>query len=280
MRTLKVACVQNCATPDVEESATSALALSRRAIACGAQLVCLPEFFAGLRGENGAFYPAAFEEPAHPVLAAFREAARKSGIWFLLGSLGVRTSSGLVNNRAYVIDGSGAVVARYDKIHLFDVALDAGRIYRESTTIEPGAQAVVAPTPWGGLGLSICYDLRFAALYRALAKGGASLLAVPAAFTKVTGEAHWHVLNRARAIETGSFVISPCQYGRIQGGGECFGHSLIVDPWGRVLAEGGEDEAVVMAELDLGQVERARRQVPALKHDRPIVAPARVAAAE
>lgn len=169
-----------------------------------------------------------------------------------------------------MIDATGGVVAQYDKIHLFDVDLGPGKVYRESATIAPGAAAVVAETPWGGVGLSICYDLRFAALYRALAQAGAGILAIPAAFTKTTGEAHWHVLSRARAIENGSFVVAPCQVGTFPGGAESYGHSLIVDPWGRVLADGGDLVGIVAATIDLDEVARVRGRIPSLRHDCPI----------
>ncbi|MGI9513352.1 MAG: carbon-nitrogen hydrolase family protein, partial [Anderseniella sp.] len=194
-------------------------------------------------------------------------AARKLGVWFLLGSIGVQNTDGRISNRSYMISPEGEVTARYDKIHMFDVDLEAGS-YRESATISPGDRAIVADTPWARIGLSICYDLRFASLYRQLAKAGAQVLATPAAFTKVTGKAHWHVLQRARAIENGCFVIAPCQYGKISGGGECFGHSLIIDPWGEVLADAGEGEGYIVATLDLARVEAARTRIPALQHDR------------
>ena len=263
------ACVQNNATPDVDFNIETALRLAKQAAEAGADLICTPEYFSGLRTENGFFHPAAFAEAEHPVLPAFAAAAREWNVWFLLGSLGVRSPDGRIFNRAYVIGSDGGIVARYDKIHMFDVVLDSGP-YTESATIAPGDRAVVAPTPWGGLGLSICYDLRFAALYRRLAQNGATVLAAPAAFTKVTGEAHWHILNRARAIEHGCYMVSPCQYGGIEGGGACFGHSLIVDPWGAVLADGGDGEGVVLAEIDPARAAEARGKIPALDHDRPI----------
>ena len=263
------ACVQNNATPDVDFNIATALRLACEAADAGARLICMPEYFSGLRTEGRLFHPAAFAEQDHPALPAFAGAARDWKAWFLLGSLGIRNPDGRISNRAYVIDDAGGIVARYDKIHLFDVELDTGPI-TESATIAPGDRAVVAPTPWGGLGLSICYDLRFAPLYRRLAQSGATMLAAASAFTRVTGEAHWHVLNRARAIEHGCYMISPCQYGEVAGGGACFGHSLIVDPWGAVLADGGDGEGVALAEIDPAKVAEARRRIPALDHDRPI----------
>ena len=275
------ACIQNNATPDVDFNIETTLRLAREAAEAGAGLICTPEYFSGLRTENGLFHPAAFAEAEHPVLPAFARAARDWKVWFLLGSLGVLNRDGRISNRSYVLDSEGGIVARYNKIHMFDVVLDSGPL-TESATIAPGDRSVVAQTPWGGLGLSICYDLRFAPLYRQLAHNGATMLAAPAAFTKVTGEAHWHVLNRARAIEHGCYMISPCQYGEIEGGGACFGHSLIVDPWGAVLADGGDGEGIALAEIDLARVAEARRKIPALDHDRPITpeAPPAAIAAE
>lgn len=187
----------------------------------------------------------------------------------MLGSIGVLNDDGRISNRSYLTNPDGGLVAKYNKIHMFDVNLDGGS-YRESSTISPGDQVIVADTPWARIGLTICYDLRFAALYRRLAMAGAEVLATPAAFTKVTGEAHWHVLQRARAIENGCFVIAPCQYGKISGGGECYGHSLIIDPWGKVLADAGDGEGYIVATLDLSEVAAARKRIPALQHDRTI----------
>jgi predicted amidohydrolase len=268
-RKLTVACIQNCATPDVRHNIETTLRLAGAAAADGARLIVTPEYFSGLETRDGLFLPGAYAEADHPVLPAFSEAARKLGVWFLLGSIGVLNDDGRISNRSYLINAAGELVAQYDKIHMFDVDLDGGS-YRESATISPGHQAIVADTPWARIGLSICYDLRFAALYRQLAMMGAEVLATPAAFTKVTGEAHWHVLQRARAIENGCFVIAPCQYGGISGGGECYGHSLIIDPWGKVLADAGDGEGYIVVTLDLDEVAAARNRIPSLQHDRPI----------
>ncbi len=265
----KAACIQNCAVPDVDRNIDTTVRLTREAAAAGAQLIALPEYFSGLETRDGKIFPASFAEADHPVIPAFAAEAKSLGAWILLGSLGVKAADGRINNRGYLIDPSGQISARYNKIHMFDVDLDADKVYRESATIAPGNEAVVADTAWGGLGLSICYDLRFAHLYRSLAKSGARILAVPAAFTKVTGEAHWHVLNRARAIENGAYVIAPCQHGTLDGGAQCYGHSLIIDPWGRVLADGGDEEGFIIASLDMAEVDSARQRVPALTHDRP-----------
>jgi deaminated glutathione amidase len=265
----KIACVQNCAVAEVERNIDIAARLTRAAIERGAAIVCLPEYFSGVALKDGLLHPAAFEEARHPVLQAFADLARERRTWLLLGSLGVLAADGRIFNRGYLLDPQGTVAARYDKIHMFDVELTQGAPLRESATIVPGDCAVLADTGFCTMGLTICYDLRFPHLYRRLAQAGAEVLAVPAAFTKVTGEAHWHVLNRARAIENGCYVVAPCQYGTLPGGAACFGHSLIVDPWGSVLADGGDAEGIVLADVDLAEVGRARSRIPALDHDRP-----------
>jgi predicted amidohydrolase len=266
--TLKVACVQNNASGTHADNIAKAMAHVAEAARQGAELVALPEYYSGFGAKDGVLDLPAFPEAKHEGLSAAREVAKRHKLWLLLGSIAIRLEDGRLANRGFMIDPQGRVSARYDKIHLFDVDLGPGKVYRESHVIRPGSEAVVAQTPWGGLGMTICYDLRFAALYRALAQAGAGILAVPAAFTKLTGEAHWHVLNRARAIEHGAFVIAPCQHGRFPGGAEAYGHSLIIDPWGRVLADGGEGEGIAMATLELGEIAKARSRIPALTHDR------------
>ena len=278
-----VALVQNNASGAHADNIEAALKLMREGAGRGAELIALPEYVSGFGSDAaGELDLPVFLEREHPALAAFASEAQRLGVFVHVGSLAIRRPDGRTVNRGFVLDNSGAIIARYDKIHLFDVDLGPGKIYRESNVIAPGDAAVVAPTPWGGLGMSICYDLRFAALYRALAQGGAGILAVPAAFTKTTGEVHWHTLMRARAIETGSFVVAPCQFGSFPGGGQAYGHSLIVDPWGKVLADGGEGPGIVSATLDLGDVARARGRIPALQRDRPfrLVGQAAVRAAE
>jgi predicted amidohydrolase len=279
-RSLKVACIQNSATPDVENDIAACLRLVDRAAGAGATLIALPEYCVGLDTRNGLLHPAAFAESDHPAIPAFASAARSHAAWLLIGSIGVKSSDGRTFNRSILLDPSGRIVARYDKLHLFDVDLGDGKIYRESATIAPGAEAVLAPCAGSLMGLSVCYDLRFPELYRGYAQAGAEMLAIPAAFTRITGEAHWHVLNRARAIENGSFVIAPCQYGTLAGGAECFGHSLIIDPWGRILADGGNEENIVFADIDLDLVTETRRRIPSLKHDRPFTLEAPLKAAE
>jgi predicted amidohydrolase len=266
--TLRAACIQSSALPETEANVALTLPLVRRAAQEGAELIALPEYFSSWRAMGAAVDPDVFAEAEHPALAACRQEAERLERWLLLGSMAVRAPGGKILNRSYLIDAGGRIAARYDKIHLFDVDLDPSRVYRESAAIEPGSRAVVAGTPWGGIGLSICYDLRFPGLYRALAQGGASILAIPAAFTRTTGEAHWHILNRARAIENGAFVLAPCQTGDLKGGGAAYGHSLIIDPWGKVLADGGLAEGFIIADLDLEEVSRVRGRIPSLRHDR------------
>ena len=207
-------------------------------------------------------WPRSSPEENDASLATFRELARKLAIYLHIGSLAVKVSPDKAANRSFLIDPRGEIVARYDKIHMFDVDLAGGESYRESRSYRPGELAVVHDLPWGRLGLTICYDLRFPALYRALAEAGASFLAIPSAFTRQTGEAHWHVLMRARAIENGCFVFAAAQGGKHENGRETFGHSLVVDPWGRILAEGGTEPGVVLAEIDPAEVAAARGAHP------------------
>ncbi len=267
--TFKAACIQNSATPDIAHDIVVLSRLIRDAAGQGARFIATPEYCAGLDTSDGLLYPVAPPEAEHPVLPAMAALARQLDVWILIGSIGVRAADGRINNRSYMLKPDGTIAARYDKIHMFDVNLGEGKIYRESATIAPGDLAVISPCVEGSIGLSICYDLRFAALYRAYAQAGAEMLATPAAFTKMTGEAHWHVLQRARAIENGAYVIAPCQYGTLAGGSQCYGHSLIVNPWGLVLADGGEAEGVIVADIDLEQVRLTRRRIPSLQHDRP-----------
>jgi predicted amidohydrolase len=271
--TVTVACVQNCAGPEIGPSLEEATALVRAARAQGAELICLPEYFSCLKTSDDQFVIGALSEAEHPALPHFRDLARELGAWLLLGSLAIKAGPGKVTNRSYLVDAAGEIAARYDKLHLFDVDLADGERYRESAAVAPGSNAVVAPTPWATLGLSICYDLRFPYLYRALAQAGAQILTVPAAFAHTTGQAHWHVLLRARAIETGCYVLAPCQCGTHGGGRPTYGHSLIVDPWGRILADGGDEPGIVTATLDLAEVAKARAMIPALQHDRAIAGP-------
>ena len=260
----------------------AAATLIAEAKAAGADYVQTPEMTNILAANRAQLFAAVVEERADPSLAAFRDMARKHSLHVHVGSLAVKHTDDRASNRAFLIDPQGEIVARYDKIHMFDVDLGNGESYRESNNYAPGESAGLADLPWGRLGITICYDVRFPALYRALAEAGATLLSVPSAFTKVSGEAHWHILNRARAIENGCFVMAAAQGGKHENNRETFGHSLIVDPWGRVLAEGGTEPGVVMAEIDPAEVAKARSRIPSLQHGRrfevvePLAEPARL----
>jgi deaminated glutathione amidase len=267
-RNLTIALVQNRATADFAVNLDRCLSFAAEGARDGARFIALPEYFSGLRSDGPRIHPVAFPESEHPAIPAFAELARRNGATVLLGSLGVLAADGRIFNRAYLLDPQGKVSGRYDKIHLFDIDMPDGTPVRESATIAPGSNAVLTKVAGVSIGLSICYDLRFPLLYRKLAQAGAEILTVPAAFTKATGEAHWHVLNRARAIENGCFVVSPCQWGELPGGALSYGHSLIVDPWGRVVVDGGEGEGVFTATIDLDLVAATRARIPSLQHDR------------
>jgi predicted amidohydrolase len=246
----------------------TAIKLIGEAKAAGADYVQTPEMTNICALKRDQMLAATVAEEQDASLATFRTLARKLGIWLHIGSLAIKISPDRAVNRSFLIDDKGEIAARYDKIHMFDVDLAGGESYRESRSYRPGDQAVVADLPWGRLGLTICYDLRFPMLHRALAEAGASFLAIPAAFTKQTGEAHWHVLMRARAIENTAFVFAAAQGGHHEDGRDTFGHSLIVDPWGRILAEGGTEPGVVMAKIDTAEVASVRAKIPSLQHGR------------
>ena len=265
---LPTACIQTRPVPDFDSAIDELRPLVERALAEGARFIALPEYCGGLRSDGPALAPPSAPEATHPVLRAVSELARNGRAWILLGSIAVDGPGGRLFNRSFLIDDSGLIVSRYDKLHMFDIQLSEDKVYRESAVVAPGSRAVIADAPFGRVGLTICYDLRFPGLYRDLAMAGAEILTVPAAFVATTGMAHWHVLNRARAIENGCFVVAPCAIGPIPGGGESYGHSLIVDPWGTVLADAGEDPGMVMAELDLDLVGLTRNRIPSLSHGR------------
>jgi predicted amidohydrolase len=245
-----------------------AVRLIGEAKSAGADYVLTPEMTNILAAKREQLFAAVVEEDADVSLAALRELARKLGIYVHVGSLAIKISNDRCANRSFLIDPKGDIAARYDKIHMFDVDLADGESYRESRNYRPGELAVLADLPWGRLGLTVCYDLRFPALYRALAEAGATMLAIPSAFTKQTGEAHWHALMRSRAIENGSFVFAAAQGGKHENGRETYGHSLVVDPWGRIIAEGGTEPGIIMAEIDLAEVAKARARIPSLQHGR------------
>ena len=264
----KVALVQMRSGLEPQANLAALLPAVEEAKRGGADYVLTPEMTNILALRRDDLFAKIVPEEDDPTVATLREVARRFGIYIHIGSLAIKASPEKAVNRSFLIDRKGAIAARYDKIHMFDVDLAGGESYRESNNYRPGEVAVVADLPWGRLGLTVCYDLRFPALYRALAEAGASFLAIPSAFTKQTGEAHWHVLMRARAIENGCFVFAAAQGGRHENGRDTYGHSLAIDPWGRILAEGGIDPAVLIVTIDPAEVAAARSRVPSLNHGR------------
>ena len=253
---------------DPAANLAAALKLIAEAKEAGADYVLTPEMTNILAAKREQLFAKIVAEERDATLAALRELARKLAIYIHIGSLAIKASPEKAANRSFLINRKGEIAARYDKIHMFDVDLAGGESYRESNSFKPGECAVAADLPWGRLGLTICYDLRFPALYRALAEAGTSFIAIPAAFTKQTGEAHWHILIRARAIENGCYVLAAAQGGLHENGRSTFGHSLVVDPWGRILAEGDTEPGIVIAKIDPAEVAAARGRVPSLRHGR------------
>jgi deaminated glutathione amidase len=277
---LTVACIQFTAGPDPEPNLQAVSELIRQARDAGADLIMTPEasnFIESGRRRREKARP----EAEDLFLAGMRSLAPEIGAWLLIGSLvidpagepGAAAGETRLANRSFLIDSGGQIVARYDKIHMFDIDLPDSESYRESNAYRPGGSTVVAETPWGRLGMSVCYDVRFPHLYRALTRAGADFLTIPSVFTVPTGNAHWHVLLRARAIENGCFVFAPAQWGEHAGGRRSYGHSLIVDPWGEVLADAGEGLGVVTVSIDLGRIAEVRKMVPSLQHDRAFTPP-------
>jgi predicted amidohydrolase len=267
-RRFRAALVQLRSGRSMEANLERAEALVRRAAQGGAVYVQTPENTAIMELKPELVLRAAQTEDESVALAKLRALAAELGIFLHIGSLAIKLDEARVANRSYLIDPQGGIAARYDKLHMFDVDLAGGESHRESSHCRPGAKAVVADLPFGRLGLSVCYDLRFPQLYRALATSGAEFIAIPSAFTKQTGEAHWHVLTRARAIETGAFVLAATQGGLHENGRATYGHSLIVSPWGEILAEAGEEPGVIFADIDLAASAEARARIPALKAGR------------
>lgn len=276
---MRAGLLQLTVTDDPGANLPGTLAAVARAAQGGAGFVLTPEC-TNILSSNRAHQRAVLRPEARDeTLAALREAAARHGIWLLIGSLALTTedADGRFANRSFLIDPTGGIVARYDKIHMFDVTVSETEVYRESAAYRPGAQAVLADTPFGRIGMTVCYDVRFPALYRRLAQAGAQILTVPAAFNHITGAAHWEVLLRARAIETGAYVLAPAQTGfhpEAHGKGRrTHGHALAVAPWGEVLADAGSEPGVIYTDLDLAQVALARGRVPSLTHDRDIAGP-------
>ena len=251
-----------------EPSLEQATRLIREAAAAGAQYVQTPEVSNMMQLNRKALFEHLASQDDDPSLKAYRALAAELNIHLHVGSLALRYSPEKAVNRSFLIGPDGTLLATYDKIHMFDIELPDGESYRESANYQPGESAVISDLPWGRIGLTICYDVRFPALYRALAESGASFIAVPSAFTRKTGEAHWHVLLRARAIETGCFIFAAAQGGQHENKRETYGHSLIVSPWGEILAEGGNEPGIIMARIDPSKVETARRAIPSLQHGR------------
>ena len=276
---MRAGLVQLTVTDDPEANLPVTVGLVRQAAAAGAGLVLTPELTNGLSSSRTYQRSVFRHEEDYPTLAALRAEARAAGIWLLIGSLGLLThdADGRFANRSFLIAPDGGIAARYDKIHMFDVNVSATEVYRESEGYRPGARAVVAETPFAKIGMTVCYDVRFPALYRRLAQGGAQIITVPAAFNHITGAAHWETLLRARAIETGCFVLAPAQTGfhpeAIGKGRRTHGHSLAIAPWGEVLADAGTEPGVTLVDLDLAEVEKARGRVPSLWHDRSFEGP-------
>ena len=269
----KAACIQLRSSGDVAENIRVTSDLVREAAGQGARFIATPENTNIMARDNRAKLAATFDEAHDPSLPAFAALARELKVWLSIGSLHIKVSEDKTANRSFLFAPDGGIAARYSKIHLFDAAVGSGETYRESNTVAGGDEAVIADTPFGRIGLTVCYDVRFPQLYRKLAQQGAFLFTIPSAFTVPTGEAHWHVLLRARAIENGAFVVAPAQGGTHAGGRKTYGHSLIVSPWGEVLAESGVDPCVIFADIDPALARLAREKVPSLQHDRPIMGP-------
>jgi len=274
-KAFRAACIQTTSGPIVDDNLKASCELIEQAAAAGADIIMTPEVVNVMDMDRKALATKTSQEKDDVTLAAFQEIARKTGKWILAGSVGLKHEIAVdanghpkFANRSVLINPQGKSVARYDKIHMFDVDLDGGESYRESKAYEPGDTSRLVDLPWGKLGMTICYDLRFPQLYRSLAQAGASFLSIPAAFTRPTGEAHWHILMRARAIENGCYVFAPAQCGHHGGTRYTYGHSLIIDPWGKVLADGGEEPGFIMAEIEPEQVTKARQKVPSLKNGR------------
>ena len=268
MSNLKVACIQTNSKSDPNINVREVSSLIRAARSNGAELITTPEVVGMLEPNREKALNKAQPENYHGVLREFRALSRDLAIWLLIGSISIKLSNGKLANRSFLINPDGQIIARYTKIHMFDVEVNDGSIYRESVTYQPGTSACLARTPWGLVGLTICYDIRFPALYRDLAKAGAKIIFIPSAFTEVTGEAHWHILQRARAIENGCFIVSAAQTGMHEQNRKTFGHSIIVDPWGNILADADKDVGFITADLDLNLVDEVRKKIPSLTHDR------------
>lgn len=270
---VRIACLQTNSGNDFTANLATLAAMAREAAAGGAKFVFSGEYALMMDGSGRSMRDNAQNAAGEPALPALAALSRELGVWHLVGSLTLMSDDGRMVNRSILISPEGRVIASYDKIHMFDATLPGGTVIRESSAYRPGERAVIGETPWGKLGMTVCYDLRFPQLYRALAQRGATMLAIPSSFQRETGKAHWHVLLRARAIENAAFVIAPALCGDHPGKRMTYGHSLVIDPWGEVLADGGEEPGVLYADLNLAQVEKVRGMLPSLAHDRPFSPP-------
>jgi len=266
--TFRIALLQMQTGNDLAANLESVKSMTREAAGNHVQFVLMPEYALMMDGSGRVMRERALDADGGAALEALQGLARELSVWLLVGSLTLKTTGDRIANRSYLISSDGRVVASYDKIHMFDATLPDGKSIRESSAYCPGDRAVIAETPWGKLGLTVCYDLRFPQLYRTLAHAGAHYLSVPSSFQRATGKVHWHTLIKARAIENACFVFAPAMCGEHPGNRTTYGHSLVVDPWGEVLADGGEAPGIVYADIDPSHVSRIRRMLPCLEHDR------------
>lgn len=270
---LRAACLQMNSGNDFAANLATYDTMTREAAAAGAKLILSPEYFLMMDGTGRVMREAALDEQGEPALSRIIALARELEVWLLAGSLTLKSGEGRMCNRSVLVSAGGQVVAMYDKIHMFDATLPNGTVIRESSAYRPGERAVLAQTPWGALGMTVCYDLRFPGLFRVLAQSGAALISVPSSFQRQTGRAHWYSLLRARAIENECFILAPAMCGDHPGNRQSYGHTLVVDPWGEIIAEGGESPEIVYAEIEPLRVAKVRGMIPSLDHDRPFAPP-------
>lgn len=262
---VNVGLVQMTSTPDMDENIRNCCTYISKAAEAGANFILTPEMTNIFQPKNSELVKACFHEGDDPYLVKLQNSAKQNNVWLLVGSMAFLSDGDKLSNRSIIISPKGEIVARYDKLHMFDAALPNGETYKESKSYQAGNTAVVAKLPFANIGMSICYDLRFPTLYQALAQAGADILLVPSAFTKTTGKAHWHTLLRARAIETGCFILAPAQVGKHSGGRETFGHSLIVNPWGDIICDGKTNTGVLTAAINLDETVEARQKIPSIR---------------
>ena len=264
---LKISCLQTVPKETIKEALDEALDLASIAIRNNSKFLFLPEYCGGITSNGKLYFPPSEKETKHLFLKEFKKFCETNKIWVSIGSIAIKLENNKIVNRSFILNPSGEIVSKYDKIHMFDISID-GEEHYESSTIHFGNKGVLAETEIGIIGHSICYDIRFPNLYRKLAQSGAEILIIPAAFTKTTGSAHWHILNRSRAIENVCFVISPCAVGKIPGGGESYGHSLIINPWGEIIKDGGDQRGIISTTINTNEVSKYRYQLPSLSHDK------------